>query len=43
VAHWTAARAGATASLWPAVPRRMNRYLDELLIAHSHSLGRKTY
>jgi len=41
VARWTAARAGAIASLWPAAPRKMNRYLEELLIAHAHSLTRK--
>lgn len=41
VARWTAARAGAIASLWPAAPRKVNRYLEELLIAHAHSLTRK--
>ena len=41
IARWTAARAGAVASLWPAAPRKVNRYLEELLIAHVHSVGRK--
>ncbi len=42
VSRWTAAKAGAIASLWPAAPRWVNRYLEELLNAHAHSLGRKT-
>ena len=41
--RWTAAKTGAIASLWPAVPQRVTRYVEEMLLAHSHSLSRKTY
>ncbi len=41
VARWTAARAGAIGSLWPAAPRWLGRYLDELSNAHAHSLAGK--
>ena len=43
VSRWTAAKAGAIASLWPVAPRWVSRYVEEMLIAHSHSLSRKTY
>jgi hypothetical protein len=43
VSRWAAAKAGAIASLWPAVPRQVSRYVEEMLIAHSHSLSRKSY
>jgi hypothetical protein len=35
VARWRSARAGIS-SLWPAVPRRLHRYLDEMSSAHAH-------
>jgi len=38
VSRWTAAKAGAAASLWSAMPRRVNRYLQEMVSAHSQSL-----
>jgi hypothetical protein len=43
VSRWTAAKAGAIASLWPAAPRGVSRYLEEMLAAHAHSLSRKTH
>ena len=43
VSRWAAARAGAIASLWPATPQWLSRYAEEMLVAHSHSLTRKTY
>jgi hypothetical protein len=41
VSRWTAARAGAIGSLWPATPRWVGRYLDEMLNAHAHSIASK--
>ena len=38
VSRWTAAKSGAAASLWTAMPRRVNRYLEEMVSAHSQSL-----
>jgi hypothetical protein len=43
VSRWTAAKAGAIASLWPATPRWVSRYAEEMLVAHSHSVSRKGY
>jgi hypothetical protein len=43
VSRWTAAKAGAIASLWPAAPRWVSRYAGEMVVAHSQSLSRKTY
>jgi hypothetical protein len=42
VAKWTAARIGAIGSLWPAAPRWLGRYLDEISSAHAHSMPTKT-
>jgi hypothetical protein len=41
VSRWTAAKAGAIASLWPTTPRWVSRYAEVMLVAHSHSLSRK--
>lgn len=38
VSRWTAAKAGAAASLWTVVPRRLNRYLAGMLSAQSQSV-----
>lgn len=35
--RWIAAKAGALALLWPALPGRGNRYLEEIVSAQSHS------
>lgn len=37
IARWTTAKAGAIASLWPASPRWVGRYVDEMLHAHLQS------
>ncbi len=37
VSRWTAARAGAIASLWPATEPRLARYVEEMMNAQSHS------
>jgi len=41
-AKWTAVRTGAMASLWPATPRWLGRYVGELSSAHIHSAPQKT-
>lgn len=38
VSRWTAAKAGAATSLWTAMPRRVSRYLREMVSAHSQSM-----
>lgn len=38
LSHWSMAKPGAGAALWPASPPRLARYLDELLNAHSLSV-----
>jgi hypothetical protein len=35
--RWTAAKTGAAASLWAAVPARGKRYLAKMVSAHSRS------
>lgn len=40
VSRWTAARAGAIASLWPAGEPRLARYVAEMLNAQLHSVTR---
>jgi hypothetical protein len=41
VSRWTAAKAGAAASLWTTMPRRVDRYLREMVSAHSQSTERE--
>jgi len=35
IARWQSAKAGIS-SLWPSVPQRLHRYLDEMSSAHAH-------
>ncbi len=39
--RWTAAKAGAIASLWPSIEPRLSRYVEEMMNAHSHSVTGK--
>lgn len=41
MSRWTAARAGAIATLWPTTEPRLSRYVEEMMNAHSHSLTGK--
>ncbi|GEM_PF-2839141 len=42
IARWTAAKTGTIASLWPATPRWLGRYLEGLSSAHAHSTAGKS-
>jgi hypothetical protein len=42
IAHWTAGKAAMGTQLWPATPAWLNRYWDEMLNAHAHSLNGKS-
>lgn len=37
VSRWAAAKAGATVSLWSTMPRRVNRYFEEMVSAYSQT------
>ncbi len=39
VSRWTAARAGAIASLWPTSEPQQTRYVAEMTSAHAHSVA----
>jgi hypothetical protein len=36
--HWSTARPGVPASLWPTSPQWLNRYLGQILSAHTLSV-----
>ena len=39
VSRWTAARAGAIASLWPSGGSRLSRYVAEMMSAQAHTVS----
>lgn len=38
LSHWHAAKPGVVPSLWPSTPGRLNRYVEEILTAHTSSV-----
>ena len=41
VSHWRAVRQGALDAFWPAAPRSVSRYIDEMLAAQQLTVTRK--